>query len=61
MIKNIIMELKLKPTLDISLLGGDFGAVLCLYYASKYNLCSQSQADELLDKICLMSALILVP
>ena len=51
LISNLIKELELKPSLDYSLLGGDFGSVLSLYYASKYGLCSQGQADMLLDKV----------
>lgn len=51
LISNIIKELEVKPRLDYSLLGGDFGTVMSLYYASKYGLCGQEQADMLLDKV----------
>lgn len=51
LVNNIIKELKLKSNLDISLLGGDFGSVMSLYYASKHGYCKQEQADELLDRV----------
>lgn len=40
-----------KNHFDYSLLGGDFGKVLFLYIASKYNLCEKSVADDCLNLI----------
>lgn len=51
-ITNVVVEDFLgKNRFNYSLLGGDFGKVLYLYYASKFDLCSISTANQCLDLI----------
>lgn len=49
--RNMLFRLKNKTALDFSLLGGDFGCVMYLYYAAQNELCDINEIHPLLDKV----------